>query len=139
MKPVSLLFGLAKDTKVLVVCAGPSLYESIEEIIQYRDHYVMIAVDTALPILDHFRIEPDLVYSVDPQALNSQYLESHTGNSILIFDPTSTYLSLRLESGPKKDSLLLLHFLWSKFWKKLRKKKSVMFLSAAPFLQMQQA
>ncbi|BDA77277.1 hypothetical protein LPTSP3_g02070 [Leptospira kobayashii] len=102
MKPVSLLFGLAKDTKVLVVCAGPSLYESIEEIIQYRDHYVMIAVDTALPILDHFRIEPDLVYSVDPQALNSQYLESHTGNSILIFDPTSTYLSLRLESGPKK-------------------------------------
>ncbi|WP_411824043.1 motility associated factor glycosyltransferase family protein [Leptospira sp. 'Mane'] len=102
MKPVSLLFGLAKDAKVLVVSAGPSLYESIEEIIRYRDHFVMIAVDTALPILDYFKVKPDLVYSVDPQALNSQYLESHTGGSILVFDPTSTYISLRLEAGPKK-------------------------------------
>ncbi|TGN20906.1 motility associated factor glycosyltransferase family protein [Leptospira idonii] len=100
LTPIHELFGIAKNAKVLVAGAGPSLYESVPEIKEYREHFVLIAVDTALPILHHFDIEPDLIYSVDPQALNSQYLESYTGKGILVFDPTSTYLSLRLEKGP---------------------------------------
>ncbi|MDZ4728051.1 MAG: 6-hydroxymethylpterin diphosphokinase MptE-like protein [Leptospira sp.] len=102
MVPIQKLFGIAKGGKVLVAGAGPSLFESAPEIKKYREHFVLIAVDTALPILQHFNIEPDLVYSVDPQVLNSQYLESYTGNANVVFDPTSTYVSLRLKNGPKK-------------------------------------
>jgi hypothetical protein len=102
MTPIHLLFDIAKGGKVLVVGAGPSLYESISEIRQFREHFVLLAVDTALPILSHFDIEPDLIYSVDPQVLNSQYLESYIGEANIIFDPTSTYVSLRLENGPQK-------------------------------------
>lgn len=102
MKPIQKLFLIAKQGKILIAGAGPSLYESADQIKKYRAHFVLIAVDTALPVLSHFGIDPDLIYSVDPQVLNSQYLESYSGNGILIFDPTSTYVSLRLENGPKK-------------------------------------
>ncbi|MCZ8157564.1 MAG: DUF115 domain-containing protein [Leptospira sp.] len=102
MSPIQNLFGIAKGGKIVIACAGPSLYESLPDIQKYREHFVLIAVDTALPILQHFHVEPDLIYSVDPQLLNSQYLESYNGEGILVFDPTSTYVSLRLKSGPKK-------------------------------------
>ncbi|PJE03388.1 MAG: hypothetical protein CK427_05110 [Leptospira sp.] len=102
LQPVSRLFGIAKDCNILVVCAGPSLTESIPEIIKYRDQFILIVVDTALAILDASGIEPDLIYSVDPQSLNSYYLEGYKGKGKLIFDPTSTYLSLRLNIGPKE-------------------------------------
>jgi hypothetical protein len=101
-RPVSDLFGIANGIKVVIACAGPSLSESIPELTSYRDQFLLLAVDTAVPILTSFGVDPDLIYSVDPQALNSQYLEDYTGHGILIFDPTSTYLSLRLDKGPNK-------------------------------------
>ncbi|XDD43002.1 motility associated factor glycosyltransferase family protein [Leptospira sp. WS60.C2] len=101
-RPVSDLFGIASDIPVVVACAGPSLSESILEIKKYRNQFLLLAVDTAVPILTSFGVDPDLIYSVDPQALNSQYIEDYQGEGILIFDPTSTYLSLRLQKGPNK-------------------------------------
>lgn len=99
--PVNHLFGLAEGGKVLVAGAGPSLFHSIPKIREYRNHFILLAVDTALPILSEFDLEPDLVFSVDPQILNSQYLENYSGKALLIFDPTSTYASLRLKKGPR--------------------------------------
>ncbi|TGK82127.1 DUF115 domain-containing protein [Leptospira noumeaensis] len=101
-RPVSVLFGIAEGISIVVCGAGPSLSESIPELRKYRNQFLLLAVDTALPILTSFGVDPDLIFSVDPQALNSQYLEDYTGNGILIFDPTSTYLSLRLDKGPNK-------------------------------------
>ncbi|TGM01818.1 motility associated factor glycosyltransferase family protein [Leptospira jelokensis] len=101
-RPVSDLFGIAKGLKIVIACAGPSLSESIPELRKYRNQFLLLAVDTAVPILTSFGVDPDLIYSVDPQALNSQYLEDYKGEGILIFDPTSTYISLRLDKGPKK-------------------------------------
>lgn len=101
-RPVSDLFGIAKGIKIVIACAGPSLSESIPELIEYRNQYLLLAVDTAVPILSSFGVDPDLIYSVDPQALNSQYIEDYSGEGILIFDPTSTYISLRLDRGPNK-------------------------------------
>ncbi|XDD46749.1 motility associated factor glycosyltransferase family protein [Leptospira sp. WS39.C2] len=101
-RPVSDLFGIANGANIVIACAGPSLSESIPEILKYRNQFLLLAVDTAVPILTSFGVDPDLVYSVDPQALNSQYLEDYKGNGILVFDPTSTYLSLRLDKGPNK-------------------------------------
>jgi len=100
-KPVSLLFGLAKEIPILVTGAGPSLYYDLKEIQRYRSYFLLITVDTALPILDKHNISPDLIYSVDPQPINRAYLEGYEGEGILIFDPTSTYHSLRLGNFQK--------------------------------------
>jgi hypothetical protein len=102
LHPVSRLFGIAKKCNILVVCAGPSLTESLPDILKYRNSFLLIAVDTALAILEAAGIEPDLIYSVDPQALNSFYLEGYNGRGKLVIDPTSTYLSLRLNIGPRQ-------------------------------------
>lgn len=101
-RPISDLFGIAEGISIVVCGAGPSLSESIPELTKYRNQFLLLAVDTALPILTSFSVDPDLIFSVDPQALNSQYLEEYSGDGILIFDPTSTYLSLRLDKGPNK-------------------------------------
>lgn len=101
-RPVADLFGIASGTNIVIACAGPSLSESIPDLQKYRNQFLLLAVDTAVPILTSFGVDPDLIYSVDPQALNSQYLEDYQGIGILIFDPTSTYLSLRLDKGPNK-------------------------------------
>ncbi|TGL54390.1 DUF115 domain-containing protein [Leptospira kemamanensis] len=101
-RPVSDLFGIASGINIVIACAGPSLSESIPDLQKYRKQFLLLAVDTAVPILTSFGVDPDLIYSVDPQALNSQYLEDYQGKGILIFDPTSTYLSLRLDKGPNK-------------------------------------
>lgn len=96
--PISRLFGILKDTPVLVCGAGPSLYSSLGDISKYRDKFILITVDTSLKILTSYGIEPDLIYSVDPQALNTNYLEGNLSNGKIVFDPTSSYHTLRLEN-----------------------------------------
>ncbi|MBM9578973.1 motility associated factor glycosyltransferase family protein [Leptospira sp. 201903070] len=97
MQPIKTLFGICEGKVDVLVCgAGPSLLLSLEEIRSYRERYVIIAVDTALMVLWNSGIDPDLVFSVDPQALNSKYLEGYSGNAKIVFDPTSSYHSLRL-------------------------------------------
>jgi hypothetical protein len=96
MKPISLLFGIAKDIPILVCGAGPSLYNDLDYITNYRDKFILICVDTALNVLHNHDIEPDLIYSVDPQTINKSYLEGYNGNGIIVFDPTSCYHTLRL-------------------------------------------
>lgn len=100
--PVSKLFGLANGIDIVVAGAGPSLSHSISHLKKFRSQFLLLAVDTAVPILSSFGVDTDLIYSVDPQSLNSQYLEDYHGKGILVFDPTSTYMSLRLEAGPIK-------------------------------------
>ncbi|MEM7181157.1 MAG: 6-hydroxymethylpterin diphosphokinase MptE-like protein [Spirochaetota bacterium] len=98
MAPMSLLFDCAQGLPIVVVAAGPSLSESLADIRKYRDCFLLITVDTALHVLTHGGIEPDLIYSVDPQAINSAYLQGYSGDALLAFDPTSTYHTLRLRS-----------------------------------------
>jgi hypothetical protein len=96
MVPVSTLFGVAKGLPILVCAAGPGLYNAIDDIKKHRDCFILIAVDTALHILTGFNIDPDLIYSVDPQMINSSYLQGYKGKGKIVFDPTSTYHTLRL-------------------------------------------
>lgn len=98
LTPVSRLFGIAKDLPIVVSGAGPSLYESLGDIEKYRDRFILITVDTALQVLAKAGIEPDLIFSVDPQAINSSYLEGYHGSGNIVFDPTSSYHTLRLSN-----------------------------------------
>lgn len=103
MQPVGSLFGLCKGKVDVLVCgAGPSLILSLDDIRTYRKNLILIAVDTALTILWNAGIDPDLFFSVDPQALNTKYLEGYNGNAKIVFDPTSSYHSLRLPGKFKK-------------------------------------
>ncbi|KON75872.1 motility associated factor glycosyltransferase family protein [Leptospira kirschneri] len=103
MQPIRSLFGICKGKADILVCgAGPSLILSLNDIKTYRKNLILIAVDTALMVLWNFGIDPDLVFSVDPQVLNTKYLEGYNGNAKIVFDPTSSYHSLRL-SGEFKN------------------------------------
>lgn len=103
MQPIGSLFGLCKGKADILVCgAGPSLILSLEDIRTYRKNLILIAVDTALTVLWNAGIDPDLFFSVDPQALNTKYLEGYNGNAKIVFDPTSSYHSLRLPGKFKK-------------------------------------
>ncbi|TGL63324.1 motility associated factor glycosyltransferase family protein [Leptospira sarikeiensis] len=114
-KPVNELFGLCGFKSDVVVCgAGPSLYLSLEELKEYRKNFILIAVDTALLILQKSGIDPDLVFSVDPQPLNSKYLEGYTGNAKFIFDPTTSYHSLRFPYIKNDHFLTSSPFPWIK-------------------------
>lgn len=97
MQPIRSLFGICKGKADILVCgAGPSLILSLNDVKTYRKNLILIAVDTALMVLWNFGIDPDLVFSVDPQVLNTKYLEGYNGNAKIVFDPTSSYHSLRL-------------------------------------------
>lgn len=102
LTPIARLFGIAKDLPIVVSGAGPSLYSNLEDLRKYRDRFILISVDTALHILDGANIEPDLIYSVDPQAINTSYLEGYSGGGCIVFDPTSSYHTLRLSEHFKK-------------------------------------
>ncbi|MDX1959721.1 MAG: 6-hydroxymethylpterin diphosphokinase MptE-like protein [Leptospiraceae bacterium] len=91
MKPVSKLFEIAPNVPIVVSGAGPSLFDDLDLLLKYRKKFLLIAVDTSVHILKAKDIDPDLIYSVDPQQINSIYLEGYKGNAKLIFDPTSTY------------------------------------------------
>lgn len=63
MKPIEI------NGKVPLLCgAGPSLEVSIETIQKYRKQLYLAAADTALPILLHYQIVPELVFSMDASA-----------------------------------------------------------------------
>jgi hypothetical protein len=98
---VNRLFGIAEDLPVLVCGAGPSLYNHLDEIKSLSNRFILLAVDTSLKILESAGIQVDLVYTVDPQAINTSYLEGFSSDTCLVFDPSSSYHSLRLENFPK--------------------------------------
>ncbi len=56
----------------LLLGAGESLEDRFEWIEQVRESVYLIAVDTVLPILSALGVRPDLVVSVDAQAINLQ-------------------------------------------------------------------
>lgn len=95
-KPVSLLFDRFRDVTALICGAGPSLGDSVDQIREYRDRFLLIAVDTALIPLTAAGIDPDITVTVDPQPLNRNYIEGYEGKSLFVCDPTTSYLSLRL-------------------------------------------
>ncbi len=67
--------GLAEGLACIVIAAGPSIENDIEKIIRLsKMGYVIISVDTALKPLLEKSLIPDFVVSVDPQFINSLFL-----------------------------------------------------------------
>ncbi|MCX7788310.1 MAG: DUF115 domain-containing protein [Spirochaetes bacterium] len=85
----------------LVLGAGESLEDRFEWIKKVRDAVYLISVDTALPFLSSVGIRPDLVVSVDAQAINLQdFLALPFQGIPLVADLTVFPGILRIWKGP---------------------------------------
>jgi hypothetical protein len=64
------LGGLATDRPVVVVGAGPSLSFTLPLLRRLRKRTILLAVDTALPVLLDSGLTPDYVLALEPQFIN---------------------------------------------------------------------
>lgn len=84
----------------IVVSAGPTLTRSLDFIRRNRDRALIIAVDTAMKILNRNGIEPHFCLAVDPQVINARYFEGiRPGKTVLITEPTVHPSVFRLFGG----------------------------------------
>ncbi len=64
-----------KGVPVLCIAPGPSLKDSMEFVKQAKDHALLVAVDTAVPILQKEGIDPDVVVGLDFSPENARHYE----------------------------------------------------------------
>lgn len=75
---------LYKNKPVLIVATGPSLNKQLDTLQKYKDHFIVIAVDPAVPILKKYGIVPQYVVSIDPK--KRPYWQHNE------LDPSTTFL-----------------------------------------------
>jgi hypothetical protein len=83
---VASLRDLCHGIPAIVVAAGPSLDDNIQQLRGLEDRVLIVAVDTALRPLRAAGIRPHLVVAVDPSELNAKHLIgiADTGGSWLV-------------------------------------------------------
>lgn len=79
MSPVSSLSGKFRGQRGLIVSSAPSVESIIERITAYREKFAIIAVDSALPVLECRGIAPDISVSIDPQQRIQEHFTGHKG------------------------------------------------------------
>ncbi|MFO1526249.1 MAG: 6-hydroxymethylpterin diphosphokinase MptE-like protein [Turneriella sp.] len=73
---------------IVLAGAGPSLTQSIPDLIALRDRFVLFAADTALIPLNRAGVFPDFVFSADPQWVNHFFVQSpYAARSQWLMDP----------------------------------------------------
>lgn len=101
-----------ETNKPLVICgAGASLSSCMDLILEQRDLYFLLAVDTALPALRDKGIQPDAVVNLDGQFYNALDFYHSSSKIIRLCDMTAYPSTLR--EGP--ISLFLSRFCESDF------------------------
>jgi hypothetical protein len=84
------LFNKKMNAPMLIVSAGPSLKNSLNELKKFQENFIIVAVDTALLALYEAGIKPDFVYSLDSQVHNLQDLsmidKKYLSDISLIYD-----------------------------------------------------
>ncbi len=96
-RPVSTLFDTLPGGRAVICGAGPSLSDSVGTIRALKEKgFLVIAVDTAVRVLNAGDVDPDIIVSVDPQPVNRAYLEGYGGQAIFVLDPTTIYLTPRI-------------------------------------------
>ncbi|MGC9326753.1 MAG: motility associated factor glycosyltransferase family protein [Candidatus Hinthialibacter sp.] len=78
-----------RNRPAVIVSAGPSLKKNINVLKKIDDHFLFIAVDTALESLLRRGIVPHIAVTVDPTSLNCKHFprDSYDDKTILLFDP----------------------------------------------------
>ena len=99
---VAELFGKFKGIPGIIVSAGPSLKNNIEELKKIKERAVIVAVDTSLKILKRHNIEPHFVLTLDAQKHSVKHFSGiNPQNTILIADIVSCPSILNSYNGYK--------------------------------------
>ena len=89
-RPVCDLFGAFKRYPAVIAGSGPSLEINIEMLRRYQDRIFIIAVDSAIPVLQQKGVLPDIIISIDPQPyVYEHFLNYKPGNAIHVLSITS--------------------------------------------------
>lgn len=88
--------------KTAIAAAGPSLDQQIQSLSEHgKNGFCIICTDTALPVLLHNGIKPDIVMSIDCQHISLNHFFGCNLNGInMIFDIASPPMLPRLASSP---------------------------------------
>lgn len=96
---ISSLEGIINGQTAVVVGAGPSLDRDIVHLAACR-HATVLSTDTALPVLIKNGVTPDLVFSIDPQAISLMHFELCEKFDLpTVFLPTSNAGVVEKSSG----------------------------------------
>lgn len=77
---------LSTEKTAAIIAAGPSLDDSIEILSSHRDHYCVIATDTAYPALLRRGIVADAAVSVDAQLVSYEHFFSIRPQTLFVLD-----------------------------------------------------
>ena len=93
---------LSTNAAVVVCGAGPTLSDHLPWLRAHRDHFVLIAVDTAMATLCAAEISPDFVFILEAQHANlADFVPCLHPTLPIIADLTSSPAVLRLFHGPR--------------------------------------
>lgn len=87
---INSLKGAHRGQPGVLVSAGPSLDDLIPHLKRFSRSAIIACVDTALPILAREGIQPQYVFTLDPQEESFLYFRDHLENAFkLIYTPTA--------------------------------------------------
>lgn len=85
----------------LICGAGPSLDDIHPYLADFSSRGIIIAVDTAIPVLQRWGVTPHFAVVSDPQYWNTRHLDqAQPTESVLVAEPATHPRSLRLWQGP---------------------------------------
>ncbi len=97
MIPVDAIRGMFREFTAVLAVPGVSLEALIPRIIGRRNECIVIAVDSALPVLMGYGLDADFVVSIDPQPyINEHYLATSGSNAIPVCTLTAHHARVRL-------------------------------------------
>lgn len=80
----------------ILVSAGPSLDTALPYLNQVKDNFLITCVDTAFPVLLQNGIQPQYVFSLDPQSESAfHFMEYKSGPTKLVFTATANHTVLK--------------------------------------------
>jgi hypothetical protein len=86
----------------ILVSAGPSLDLVLPYLHRIQKEFLIACVDTSYPILAEKSIQPDYVFSLDPQIDSAEhFMDYPAGKTKLIFTPTSNHNALKNFNGER--------------------------------------
>ena len=99
---INVLKNSEKGKPGILVSAGPSLDLVLPTLHRLQKEYLIACVDTAFPILAKNNIQPDYVFSLDPQIDSAGHFADYpAGKTKLIFLPTTNHNVLKIFSGDR--------------------------------------
>jgi hypothetical protein len=89
--PVSSLYNQFTEYSTIIVSSSPTAYNQLILIRKLSEHYFIIAVDSAVPMLMDSGITPDFIISIDPQPWISEHLLGYNLSQSVMIENLTAY------------------------------------------------